>query len=134
MNARRVLLVDDDEAIREFVSLFLTDEGYEVATAADGAAALELVTQARPDVILLDLSMPVMDGWEFSEAYRRLPGPHAPVVALTAANDVLKSVQAIDTAGTLAKPFGLDDLLKLLTDVLARSGPNGWAARRAAGT
>ena len=118
MSARRVLLVDDDDAIREFVTLFLTDEGFDVATAPHGAAALDLVGQIQPDVILLDLSMPVMDGWEFSAAYRRLPGPHVPVVALTAATDAVGAVQEIGAAGTLAKPFALDDLLAIVQNVL----------------
>src|SRR5436309_3406591 len=61
----RILLVDDDDSIRQVVTVFLTDEGYEVAGAGDGQAALDLLATFKPDIILLDLRMPVMDGWEF---------------------------------------------------------------------
>src|SRR5262245_17777894 len=85
MSGERVLLVDDDESIRQVVSIFLSDEGYEIAGAGNGREALELVTDFRPDIILLDLRMPVMDGWEFARTYRELPGPHAPIIAFVAA-------------------------------------------------
>jgi CheY-like chemotaxis protein len=109
-----VLVVDDDDSIREFVSVALTDEGYDVLTAADGAEALETVRRRMPGVILLDMRMPVMDGWEFSRAYRASPEPHAPIVVVTAARDVEDRARQIEADGYLAKPFDLDDLLAIV--------------------
>src|SRR5690349_16993945 len=83
---RRVLVVDDDADIRETVSLILEDEGYEVQSAQDGAAALGVLRAGPlPDVILLDLMMPVMNGWQFREQQTRDPRLAAiPVVVLSA--------------------------------------------------
>ena len=110
--ARRVLVVDDDASIREFLDLALQDEGYEVVHAVHGAAALELVEQRQPDVILLDMRMPVMDGWAFARAYRQKPGPHAPIIVLTAARDAAESAAQIQADDFLAKPFDLGELLE----------------------
>lgn len=110
----RVLVVDDDRGIREFVRTVLLDEGYEVAEANDGQAALQRTAEVRPDLILLDMRMPVMDGWEFARAYRSRPGPHAPIVIVTAALDVARDAREIGADGFLSKPFQLDDLLQLV--------------------
>jgi CheY-like chemotaxis protein len=107
----RILVVDDDDSIRQIVRMCLVDEGYEVGEAANGAAALEMLAEFRPGLILLDLRMPVMDGWEFARRYQTLPGPHAPIVACVAALDVMHECADLDTAGILSKPFDLDDLL-----------------------
>jgi two-component system, chemotaxis family, chemotaxis protein CheY len=113
---RRVLVVDDDPDIGEFVSLALSDEGYEVVTAPHGRAALTRVEERPPDLIVLDMRMPVMDGWEFARAYRERPGPHAPIIVFTAARDAAERAAAIEANGYLAKPFSLDELL----DAVAR--------------
>jgi len=110
----RVLVVDDDGGIREFVRTVLLEEGYDVAEATDGRDALERAKTMRPDVILLDMRMPVMNGWEFARMYRERPGPHAPIVIVTAALDVAKDARDIGADGFLAKPFQLDDLLDLV--------------------
>jgi two-component system, chemotaxis family, chemotaxis protein CheY len=107
----RVLVVDDDAGIRDLLDLALADAGYAVALAADGAVALALVDAVAPDVILLDMRMPVLDGWAFAEAYRRRPGRRAPIVAMTAARDASGSAAQIAATGYLAKPFDLADLL-----------------------
>lgn len=110
----RVLVVDDDQGIREFVRTVLADEGYEVAEATDGQQALERCEGVQPDVILLDMRMPVMDGREFARTYRQRPGPHAPIVVVTAALDVAKDAKEVGANGFLGKPFQLDDLLRLV--------------------
>jgi two-component system chemotaxis response regulator CheY len=110
----RVLVVDDDENIREFVSLALLGEGHQVDLAQNGAVALALVQNQTPDVILLDMRMPVMDGWQFAAAYRELPGPHARLVVMTAARDAARSGAEINADANLAKPFELDDLLNMV--------------------
>lgn len=117
-----VLVVDDDRGIREFVRTVLADEGYAVSEATDGQEALERVEAQRPDVILLDMRMPVMDGWEFARTYRQRPGPHAPIVIVTAALDVAKDAKEIGADGFLAKPFQLDDLLDLVQRHAGQAG------------
>ena len=107
----RILLVDDDDSIRQVVTVFLTDEGYDVAGAGDGQAALDLLATFEPNIILLDLRMPVMDGWEFARRYADLPGAHAPIVAFVAALNAEQECATLSTASILTKPFDLDDLL-----------------------
>src|ERR687886_1893660 len=84
MTAEHVLVVEDQRDIRDFVALVLESEGYRVSTADNGAVALEQVAREPVDVVLLDMRMPVMDGWAFARAYRERPGPHSPIVVLTA--------------------------------------------------
>ncbi len=113
MPTERVLVVDDDDSIRDFVSTALGYEGYDVVAASDGATALAALDRSlAPSVILLDMRMPVMDGWEFSRAYRERPGAHAPIVVLTAARDAAEYATEIGAEGFLAKPFDLDELLR----------------------
>ena len=116
---KRVLVIEDDESIRECVQVILEDEGYDVIEASDGAAALALLDTVWPDVILLDMLMPGMDGWAFAVAYRRRPGPHAPIVVITAARDAAARADQIDAAGVLAKPFRVEALLSCVNEITA---------------
>lgn len=103
-----VLVVDDERDIREAVSEVLADEGYEVLGAGDGAEALSKLRAFHPSVVLLDLMMPGMNGWEFREAQRHDPEvSKIPVIVLSA----LGRAAGIDAAGFIQKPFGLDELL-----------------------
>ena len=113
-SARPILIIEDDEAILSTLELALGDEGYEVLTAMDGAAALEVIERQAPALILLDMKMPVMDGWTFAHAYRRQPEPWAPVLVVTAARDAAQRAAEVGADGYLAKPFELDDLLDLV--------------------
>ena len=112
--ATRVLVVDDDPAIRDLVKIVLASGGYEVHTAEHGAAALELAREARPGLILLDMRMPVMDGWEFARIYRERPGPHVPIVVITAAHEVAERAAQVSADDFLAKPFDIDDLVQVV--------------------
>jgi CheY-like chemotaxis protein len=104
--ARRVLVVDDDRDIRELLVELFASEGYEVASASDGRRALAEARARRPDVILLDLMMPVMSGWEFREAQLRDPAlADIPVVVVTAFEE------SLDGTELLRKPFLVDDVL-----------------------
>jgi two-component system, chemotaxis family, chemotaxis protein CheY len=129
--ARPVLVVDDEAALRDLVVATLTEEGYAVAAAPDGAAALALVRAAPPCLVLLDLRMPGMDGWEFARRYRALPpappGPRAPLVCVTAAVDAAAWGAQIAAAATLSKPFDLDELVAVVDRyaLLAPRGPGG---------
>jgi CheY-like chemotaxis protein len=104
-------VVEDDDVIRQLVSIALQEEGYEVLQAPHGLAALQLVEQAPPDVVLLDMRMPVMDGWEFARAYRQHAPPRGHIVVMTAAVDAIERAGQIGVDTVLAKPFDLDDLL-----------------------
>ena len=106
-----VLVVDDDPAIRELIEQVLSDEGYAVLTAEHGAAALEIVASTTPAVILLDMRMPVMDGWTFARRYRAAYRPGAPIVVCTAAQDAAARAAQIQADGALPKPFRITDLL-----------------------
>ena len=117
--AEPILVVDDDEAIRTTVQSILVDEGYTVLGAADGVGALDLVCRQPPSLILLDMKMPVMDGWGFARAYRAQPRPHAPIVVLTAAVNAGQRTAEIGARGYLAKPFNLDDLLAMVSQCLS---------------
>src|SRR3984893_4539339 len=118
MAAERILIVDDDESMRQIVRICLTDEGYEVCEASNGQVALNALTAFQPDLILLDLRMPVMDGWEFARRYEQLAGPRARLVAFVAALSREQDCADLDAAGILAKPFDLDDLLRAVRNLL----------------
>ncbi len=103
-----VLVVDDERDIREAVAEVLKDEGYEVIDARDGEEALSQLRAHHPAVVLLDLMMPGMNGWEFCAARRREPDLSAiPVIVISA----LGQVSGIDAAAFLQKPFELDALV-----------------------
>lgn len=108
----RVLVIDDDESISEFVDWVLTDEGHQVTRADNGAVGLSRLKEADPDVILLDMRMPVMDGWRFAEAYRSGDYRPVPIVVLTAAHDARVRAEEIGADAYLGKPFEMDELLK----------------------
>jgi two-component system OmpR family response regulator len=102
-----VLVVEDEPAVREFLTVALCDLGYQAIAAPDGARALDLLDAVSPDVILLDLFMPVMSGFEFASVYRQRPGQHAPIVVCSAAQHRAAEVGA---QASLAKPFSLHEL------------------------
>ena len=109
-----VLVVDDDAAVRALVRAVLEGAGYAVREAGDGAAALRLALEARPALILLDLGLPGMDGRQILAAYHQGPGPHAPVVLMTGAEDTAADEAAGGAAGHLRKPFVRADLLAVV--------------------
>ena len=106
----RVLVVDDDDAIRDTVAEVLASEGYLVLTAANGAEALNLVEAQRPDLVLLDMRMPVLDGWGFVAGLNER-GIRLKVLVLTATQDARRWAGEIGADGWIAKPFDLDELL-----------------------
>ena len=101
--------MDDDASIRELLSTALEDDGYEVMHAANGEDALSMVERWRPDVIVLDLMMPVMDGWTFAKRLRERD--EIPLVVLSAANDLARQAKAVGASDIVGKPFDLDQLL-----------------------
>ncbi len=108
-----VLIVEDDEDLREMMAHLLTLEGFEAATAANGREALEYLQTSRPEVILLDLMMPVMDGWEFRRQQQADPNlAPVPVIVLSALDQARAS--NVDAAAFLKKPLDFDHLLDLV--------------------
>jgi urea transport system substrate-binding protein len=107
---RTVLEVDDDAATLEAVATCLEYEGYTVVTAKHGEAGLEAAARERPAVILLDMNMPGVDGWEFTRRYRALAEHPAQIVCMTAAADPPARCREIGADGCLPKPFELDAL------------------------
>ncbi len=107
----RILIVEDDLSIQEFMSMALEDEGYAVAIASNGAIALDLVNSFRPDLILLDMLMPVMDGRAFIQAYFEKTKSPARIIALSASRNLNSVVNLKGVDAFLAKPFNLDELL-----------------------
>ena len=105
-----ILVVDDDPTILATVSEALDLEGFPVVTATNGAEALDELVRHRPSLVLLDMRMPVLDGWGFARRLRER-GSNPPIVVMTAAQDARHWAQEIGAAGFVAKPFEVDDLL-----------------------
>ncbi len=122
----RVLVVDDEPSIRELVTTVLRYEGFAVAAAENGRQALGEVESFRPDLVILDVMMPDLDGFEVQ---RRLVenGHRTPVVFLTARDAVEDRVRGLTLGGDdyLTKPFSLDELLARIRSVLRRTGDHG---------
>ena len=108
-----VLVVDDDPAIRGLLSDALREEGYAVDLAAHGREALEAMRTRRPATVILDLMMPVMDGFAFIEAcHRERLCVDVPIVMISAVQDALNRVSDMPVHACIAKPFDLDDLIR----------------------
>ena len=114
--APTVLVVDDDPDIRQVLELMLRDEGYRVALAADGDEALERVAEERPDLVLLDLWMPGMDGWTLQQRLADQE-PDLPVVVMTAGRGPLADAYRHRVAGFLAKPFDMESLFRVVNGI-----------------
>jgi CheY-like chemotaxis protein len=116
VNTGHILVVDDDADVRNTVADALEDEGFDVVTAANGGEALrQLDAGARPDVILLDMMMPEMDGWAFrAEQQKRGELASIPVIVFTAYGIPRETVEQLGAQGYLRKPLRLDDLLRAM--------------------
>jgi len=122
---RRVLVAEDDRGLRESLVRVLRFEGYDVHAVRDGALALEAVAERLPDVVVLDVMMPVVDGLT---ACRRLRDRHRhlPILMLTARHEVADRVAGLDAGADdyLVKPFALDELLARLRALVRRAAPD----------
>jgi two-component system response regulator MprA len=120
----RALVVDDDKAVRESLRRSLEFNGYDVALATDGAEALVAVGSAAPDVVVMDVMMPRLDGIEATRALRAA-GHDVPVLVLTARDAVGDRVEGLDAGADdyLTKPFDLQELLARLRALLRRAVP-----------
>jgi DNA-binding response OmpR family regulator len=125
----RVLLVEDDHDIAEPLARALTREGYDVRTAGDGRIALQEVLDAPPDLIILDVGLPGMDGLEVCRHVRDVR-PQVPILMLTARDGELETVAGLDAGADdyVTKPFRLSELLARVRAMLRRSAPPEVAA------
>lgn len=109
----RVLVVDDDLSILDTVTAILAQEGFAVSGASSGEEALALLRTWHPTLVLLDMRMPVMDGWTVARLMRE-NGIRVPIVVMTAAENARRWADEIGADAYLAKPFALDDLLEVI--------------------
>jgi DNA-binding response OmpR family regulator len=124
----RVLVVEDDMRIQKMLRAVLQSEEYEVDSAADGRAALEAIRGDRPDLVILDLMLPDVDGWQvMSQLKRDNTFAGLPVLVLSAVHDLARESTRIGASDFLRKPFGIDALL----DKVARLTGGPQAARAA---
>jgi DNA-binding response OmpR family regulator len=116
-----VLIIEDDPAISEILCRVLTDEGFKTHAAFDGAQGLDAYYLTLPDIIILDVKMPIMDGWETLTRLRRVS--ETPVIMLTvysAKQDIIKGLE-LGADDYLVKPFGIKELIARVTTVLRRT-------------
>jgi CheY-like chemotaxis protein len=125
---KHILVVDDDAAIRDVVVDILEMSEYRVKTATNGADALDQVRTDRPAAVLLDLMMPVMDGWEFLRRCRREPfGATLPVAVMSAARDAAAAAAELGAQAFLNKPFELDAVLSVVKRLVLNTSAQGGA-------
>jgi CheY-like chemotaxis protein len=116
---RRVLIIDDEEGFREGLADLLLMEGYEVAMARDAVEAVRILPEFKPQAILLDLRMPLLDGEGFMRGMSGLPATrNVPVVLVSARDDLRTVAERVGAAGYLQKPFEAAQLLSTLERVL----------------
>jgi len=123
MPTRKILIVDDEADILHFLELILRERGYEVASAPGGAQALAWARAHRPDLILLDIMMPQMDGWEVLKLLRIDPKTAGiPVAMISARTDPKDRVQGLQEGALdyICKPFSLDELLAKVQAIFAQ--------------
>lgn len=130
MSLERLLLVEDDRGVRESLSRALELEDFDVSTASDGLAALQVMVSRSPDAIILDVMMPRMDGLEVARRIRSR-GDTTPILMLTARHEVSNRVEGLDAGADdyLVKPFALDELLARIRALLRRGGLSGHGER-----
>lgn len=115
----RVLLVEDDDAIATSIADELGDAGHLVDVVANGADALDCLRGYRPDVVVLDLMLPRLHGWDFVERYRDFTGGvEIPIIVVSAAGAVTRSMEARGVRRFLPKPFDMQDLSNAVADLV----------------
>ena len=118
--AKTILIVEDDPNISELVQMYLEKEGYHTKIAADGGQGVALFRQVRPDLVLLDIMLPVMDGWSVLRTIRQ--DSQTPVIMLTARDTVVDKVSGLDSGADdyITKPFALEELLARIRAALRK--------------
>ena len=129
--AKKVLIVEDDSNIAELLHLYLEKEGFETAVAGDGGKGVELFRSFRPDLVLLDIMLPVMDGWSVLKKIRE--NDKTPVIMLTAKGETQDKVAGLEGGADdyIVKPFEMKEVLARIHAVMRRFGgdENGGGRR-----
>ena len=127
---RKILIVEDETNIADLINLYLKKEGYETMVANDGGKALELYRLFRPDLVLLDIMLPVMDGWAVCSKIRETDS--TPIIMLTAKGETIDKVSGLEMGADdyIVKPFEMKELLARVHAVLRRTGGDEAKAKR----
>ena len=131
--ARLLLVADDDKATRSLLVDLFNARGYAVVVAENGEEALKQLIDYLPDLVVLDLQMPVMDGFGFRAAQQSLPNlkaAHVPVIVLSATQNVAQSAEILQAAGFVEKPFEPDHLVEAVLKALSSKTPGAGRERR----
>lgn len=131
MPPKKILIVDDDRNICEVLRLYLGSEGYQLSFAADGSAALDQYRQVQPDLILLDLMLPVINGWEVCKLIRQ--ESRVPIIMLTAKESIDDKISGLDLGADdyIVKPFDPKEVLARIRALFRRAGPGAIAEEQA---
>lgn len=113
-----MLVVEDDGAIRSLIKEVLSMEGYRVEAVADGVEAVNKSLQQKPDLVLLDLNLPLLNGEPLADLIRMQHGPNVPIILITAADQPEQKAERIDANAFLSKPFVVEDLRALVEKTL----------------
>lgn len=121
MENQKILIVDDDANICELLRMYLTKDGFDTATAADGEQAIELADRYKPDLILLDIMMPRLDGWQVCRQIRKTS--EVPIIMLTAKGEVFDKILGLELGADdyISKPFDTKEVMARIKAVLRRS-------------
>ena len=119
--ARKILVVEDDRNISDLIRMYLEKEGFEVQTAFDGGAAVETFRAMQPDMVLLDIMLPVMDGWAVCSKIRETS--RTPIIMITAKSEVFDRIQGLEMGADdyIVKPFEMKELIARINAVLRRT-------------
>ena len=119
---KRILVIDDESGVRRLLTDLLAGEGYDVSEASDGIRGLERLRDVSPDLIILDLMMPVVSGWAFAQECRRMDiSGDVPIIAMSAMLDLNRAAATLDALGVrayVAKPFDVEALLALVAQLV----------------
>ncbi len=121
MNNKKALVIEDDKNIAELLRLYLEKDGFEVSIASDGGQGLRLAGEIEPDVILLDIMLPVMDGWQVCKEIRR--NSQVPIIMLTAKGETFDKVSGLEMGADdyVTKPFEVKELIARIHAVMRRA-------------
>ena len=127
---RKILIVEDETNIADLINIYLKKEGYETMVAGDGGKALELYRLFRPDLVLLDIMLPVLDGWSVCAKIRETDA--TPIIMLTAKGETIDKVSGLEMGADdyIVKPFEMKELLARVHAVLRRTGGDEAKAKR----
>ena len=119
--ARKILVVEDDHNISDLIRMYLEKEGFEVQTVFDGGSAVETFRSWEPDMVLLDIMLPVMDGWAVCGKIRETS--RTPIIMITAKSEVFDRIQGLEMGADdyIVKPFEMKELIARINAVLRRT-------------